>query len=84
QVEAFEAEHQDKIVGKIPFIPTIYGKNPLEVFSEIEGIFTPMVEKILAQKLSSPQQRWQRVLRWQERLQQQMEIKKSQSLSFIS
>ena len=84
EVEAFEAEHQDRIVGKIPFIPTIYGKNPLKVFSEIEGIFTPIVEKILAQKLSSPQQRWERVLRWQERLQQQRETNKSQPFSFIS
>ena len=72
------------IVGKIPFIPTIYGKNPLEVFGEIENIFTPMVEKILAQKLSSPQERWQRVLRWQERLQQQREINKSEPFNFIS
>ncbi|MGF1673276.1 MAG: carbon monoxide dehydrogenase maturation protein, partial [Rivularia sp. (in: cyanobacteria)] len=56
QVEAFESEYKDTIVGKIPFIPSIYGKNPLEVFDEIEPIFTPMVEKILAQKLSSPQQ----------------------------
>ncbi|MBE9213373.1 carbon monoxide dehydrogenase maturation protein [Plectonema cf. radiosum LEGE 06105] len=84
QVEAFEAEHQDTIVGKIPFIPSIYGKNPLEVFDEIEPIFTPMVEKILTQKLSSPQQRWERVLRWQERLQQQREMAKSQPFSFIS
>lgn len=84
EVEAFEAEHQDTIIGKIPFIPTIYGKNPLEVFGEIESIFTPMVEKILAQKLSSPQERWQRVLRWQERLQQQRETKKSEPFTFIS
>lgn len=84
QVEAFEAEHRDTIVGKIPFIPSIYGKNPLEVFDEIEPIFTPMLEKILAQKLSSPQQRWERVLRWQERLQQQREMTKSQPFSFIS
>jgi CO dehydrogenase maturation factor len=84
EVEAFEEEHQDTIVGKIPFIPTIYGKNPLEVFNEIEPIFNPIIEKILSQKLSSPQQRWERVLRWQERLQQQMETKKSQSFSFIS
>ncbi|NJL78810.1 MAG: carbon monoxide dehydrogenase maturation protein [Richelia sp. SL_2_1] len=84
QVEAFEAEHRDTIVGKIPFIPSIYGKNPLEVFDEIEPIFTPMVEKILTQKLSSPQQRWERVLRWQERLQQQREMAKSQPFSFIS
>lgn len=84
EVEAFESEHQDTIVGKIPFIPTIYGKNPLEVFGEIEGIFTPIVEKILSQKLSSPQQRWERVLRWQERLQQQRETNKSQAFSFIS
>lgn len=84
EVEAFESEHQDRIVGKIPFIPTIYGKNPLEVFGEIEGIFTPIVEKILSVKLSSPQQRWERVLRWQEQLQHQREIKKSQAFSFIS
>jgi len=84
QVEAFEAEHQDTIVGKIPFIPSIYGKNPLEVFNEIEFIFTPIVEKIITQKLSSPQQRWERVLRWQERLQQQREVTKSQPFSFIS
>ncbi|MBV6623333.1 MAG: carbon monoxide dehydrogenase maturation protein [Rivularia sp. (in: Bacteria)] len=84
EVEAFEAEHQDTIVGKIPFMPTIYGKNPLEVFEEIEPIFTPILEKILAQKLSTPQQRWQRVLRWQERLQQQRETSKSQPFSFIS
>ncbi|MEB3214969.1 MAG: carbon monoxide dehydrogenase maturation protein [Nostocales cyanobacterium 94392] len=84
QVEAFEAEHRDTIVGKIPFMPSIYGKNPLEVFDEIEPIFTPMVEKILTQKLSSPQQRWERVLRWQERLQQQREMTKSQPFSFIS
>ncbi|AFY53877.1 CO dehydrogenase maturation factor [Rivularia sp. PCC 7116] len=84
EVEAFEAEHQDTIVGKIPFIPTIYGKNPLEVFGEIEPIFNPIIEKILSQKLSSPQQRWERVLRWQKRLQQQMETKKSQSFSFVS
>ncbi len=84
EVEAFEAEHQDTILGKIPFIPTIYGKNPLEVFGEIESIFTPMVEKILSQKLSSPQERWQRVLRWQERLQQQRETKKSEPFTFIS
>ncbi|BAY85039.1 hypothetical protein NIES267_45370 [Calothrix parasitica NIES-267] len=84
EVEAFEAEHQDTIVGKIPFIPTIYGKNPLEVFDEIEPIFNPIIEKILSQKLSSPEQRWQRVLRWQKRLQQQMEMKKSQSFSIIS
>lgn len=84
EVEAFEKEHQDTIVGKIPFIPTIYGKNPLEVFNEIEPIFNPIVEKILSQKLSSPQQRWERVLRWQKRLQQQMEIKKSQSFSVVS
>ncbi|MEM6752268.1 MAG: carbon monoxide dehydrogenase maturation protein [Cyanobacteria bacterium P01_C01_bin.38] len=73
EVEAFEAEHQDTIVGKIPFIPTIYGKNPLEVFDEIEPIFNPMIEKILSQKLSSPQQRWDRVLRWQKRMKDQME-----------
>lgn len=84
QVEAFEAEHQNNIVGKIPFIPTIYGKNPLEVFDEIEDIFNPMVEKILSQKLSTPQQKWERVLRWQERLQQQRETKKSQPFSFVS
>jgi CO dehydrogenase maturation factor len=84
EVEAFEAEHQDTIVGKIPFIPTIYGKNPLEVFDEIEPIFSPIIEKILSQKLSSPQQRWERVLRWQKRLQQQMEIKKSQPFSIVS
>ena len=84
EVEAFEAEHQDSILGKIPFIPTIYGKNPLEVFDEIEPIFNPIIEKILSQKLSSPQQRWERVLRWQKRLQQQMEIKKSQSFTFVS
>ncbi len=84
EVEAFEAEHQDTIVGKIPFIPTIYGKNPLEVFDEIEPIFNPIIEKILSQKLSSPQQRWERVLRWQKRLQQQMETKKSQPISFVS
>ncbi|MEM9928041.1 MAG: carbon monoxide dehydrogenase maturation protein, partial [Cyanobacteria bacterium P01_D01_bin.50] len=83
QVEAFEAKHRDKIVGKIPFIPTIYGKNPLEVFDEIEPIFTPMIEKILAVELSSPQQRWERVLRWQERLQYQRESKKSQDFSFV-
>ncbi|MDY6900974.1 MAG: carbon monoxide dehydrogenase maturation protein [Cyanobacteriota bacterium] len=73
EVEAFEKEHQDTIVGKIPFIPTIYGRNPLEVFDEIEPIFNPIIEKILSQRLSSPQQRWERVLRWQKRLQQQME-----------
>lgn len=84
EVDAFEEEHQDKIVGKIRFRPTIYGKNPLEVFGEIEEIFTPMVDKILAQKLSSPQQRWERVLRWQQRLQQQRETNKSQPFSFIS
>ncbi|MGB6296351.1 MAG: carbon monoxide dehydrogenase maturation protein [Rivularia sp. (in: cyanobacteria)] len=84
EVEAFEAEHQDTIVGKIPFIPTIYGKNPLEVFDEIEPIFSPIIEKILSQKLSSPQQRWERVLRWQKRLQQQMETKKSQPFSIVS
>ena len=84
EVEAFEAEHQDQILGKIPSIGTIEGKNPLEVFDEIEPIFTPMVEKILSQELSSPEQRWERVLRWQNKLQQQMETKKSQPFSFVS
>ena len=84
EVEAFEAEHQDKILAKIPSIGTIEGKNPLEVFDEIEPIFTPMVEKILSQELSSPEQRWERVLRWQNKLQQQMETKKSQPFSFVS
>ncbi|MEL6163095.1 MAG: carbon monoxide dehydrogenase maturation protein [Cyanobacteria bacterium J06628_3] len=73
KVEAFEKEHQDTIVGKIPFKPTIYGRNPLEVFDEIEPIFNSIIEKILSQKLSSPQQRWERVLRWQKRLKDQME-----------
>ncbi|MEL7245725.1 MAG: carbon monoxide dehydrogenase maturation protein, partial [Cyanobacteria bacterium J06573_2] len=73
EVEAFEAKHKDNIIGKIPFIPTIYGKNPLEVFDEIEPIFKPISEKVLSQKLSSPQQRWERVLRWQKRLKDQME-----------
>ncbi|MCJ8278454.1 MAG: carbon monoxide dehydrogenase maturation protein [Rivularia sp. ALOHA_DT_140] len=84
QVEAFEAEHQDTIVGKIPFIPKIYGQNPLEVFDEIESVFNPIVERILAQKLSSPQERWERVLRWQKRLQEEIEMKKNQSFSFVS
>jgi CO dehydrogenase nickel-insertion accessory protein CooC1 len=81
EIEAFESKHFDKIVGKIPFIPSIYGKNPLDAFNEVEGIFSKILEQILLRKLSSSDERWARVLRWQEHLQQQHKIKKTQPLS---
>ncbi len=68
EVEAFESKHSDRIVGKIPFMPSIYGKNPLHVFDQVEGISNQILEQILSQKFNSPEQRWARVLRWQDRL----------------
>ncbi|PMB43647.1 carbon monoxide dehydrogenase maturation protein [Fischerella thermalis CCMEE 5330] len=76
EVEAFEEEHSTRIVGKIPFIPSIYGKNLLDSFDEVEGIFTQILNQILSQKLSSPLERWARILRWQNRLQKQRELMK--------
>ncbi|TFI55142.1 carbon monoxide dehydrogenase maturation protein [Mastigocladus laminosus UU774] len=76
EVEAFEKEHSTRIVGKIPFMPSIYGKNLLDTFDEVEGIFTQILNQILSQKLSSPVERWSRILRWQNRLQKQRELMK--------
>ncbi|MBW4430528.1 MAG: carbon monoxide dehydrogenase maturation protein [Pelatocladus maniniholoensis HA4357-MV3] len=76
EVEAFEKEHSTRIVGKIPFLPSIYGKNLLDTFDEVEGIFTQILNQILSQKLSSPLERWSRILRWQNRLQKQRELMK--------
>jgi CO dehydrogenase nickel-insertion accessory protein CooC1 len=85
EVEAFESEHFDKIIGKIPFIPSIYGKNPLNVYNEVEGIFSKILEQILLRNWScSSSERWARVLRWQENLEQQRQIKKVQPFSFVS
>ncbi|MDF5732428.1 MAG: carbon monoxide dehydrogenase maturation protein [Rhizonema sp. PD38] len=84
EVEAFESKYSDRIVGKIPFMPSIYGKNPLDVFDQVERISTQILERILSQKLSSPEERWERVLRWQDRLQEQRELMKTQPFSFVS
>ncbi|MBD2773938.1 carbon monoxide dehydrogenase maturation protein [Iningainema tapete] len=84
EVEAFESKHSASIVGKIPFLPSIYGRNPLDVFAQVEGIAGQICDRILAQKLSSPEERWARVLRWQHRLQRQREIVKTQPFSFVS
>ncbi|MEC4814693.1 MAG: carbon monoxide dehydrogenase maturation protein [Scytonema sp. PMC 1069.18] len=84
EIEAFESKYFDKIIGKIPFLPSIYGKNPLDVFDKVEGIFSKIIEQILLRKLSSSDERWERVLRWKEHLQQQQKIKKTQPFSFVS
>lgn len=74
EVEAFESQNGDKIIGKIPFMPSIYGKNPLDVKDEIgEDIFSGIIEKILSKELSSLAQRWNRILRWKEISNRQLE-----------
>ena len=84
EVEAFESKNSDKIIGKIPFIPSIYGKNPLSVKDEVGDIFSTMIEKILAMDFSSPAQRWDRVLRWKKTLEEQRQVKQEQPFSFVS
>lgn len=84
EVEAFELKNSDKIIGKIPFIPSIYGKNPLSVNDEVGDIFSTMIEKILTMDFSSPAQRWDRVLRWKKTLQEQRQVKREQPFSFVS
>ncbi len=74
EVEAFESQNFDNIIGKIPFIPSIYGKNPLSLKDEVGDIFSGIIEKILSRELSSPAQRWERVLRCQETLQTQLQL----------
>ncbi|MEO0969620.1 MAG: carbon monoxide dehydrogenase maturation protein [Cyanobacteria bacterium J06639_18] len=84
EVEAFESQNSDKIIGKIPFIPSIYGKNPLDVKDEIgEDIFSGIIEKILSKELSSPAQRWDRILRWKEISNRQLE-ELNQAKAFVS
>ena len=50
EVEAFENQNADKIVGKIPFTPAIYGKNPLDAFHEV-GVFLMVLSKKLFLKV---------------------------------
>lgn len=84
EVEAFESKYSNRIVGKIPFMPSIYGKNPLDVFDQVEGISNHILDRIFSLKLSSPEERWARVLRWQDRLQRQRELMKTQPFSFLA
>ncbi len=85
EVEAFESQNSDKIIGTIPFIPSVYGKNPLELKDEIgKDIFSGIIDKILVRELSSPTQRWERVLRWKENLQKQQQLKQVKPLSSVS
>lgn len=85
EVKAFESQNYANIIGKIPFIPSIYGKNPLDLKDEIEkDIFSGIIDKILSRELSSPTQRWERVLRWKETLQKQRELKQVKPLSSVS
>ncbi len=85
EVQAFESQNYDNIIGKIPFIPSIYGKNPLDLKDEIgKDIFSEIIDKILSRELSSPAQRWDRVLRWKETLQKQRELRQVKPLSSVS